>query len=497
MAINIEVTELPSPLLEFGSPGEFTEPKIGLTQAGPFDLRFGAAHKSQVKIGLVGPAEMIDKALRWYERCQNPIMPGMDNLAQYPFFPGFNSTFKATLATNDRWTVVFDEKEGLLEKALELAPRPRFGEVLSLYAQGVQKLANLEAQQPDVVVCCLPESVVRNCWSITSELMPDEYKAIKKHQGGLEQSQMELFGDWGVEEQPEDLLFRDFRRALKAHAMRSHMPIQIGTDRMFVDGNSGQDPATRAWNMSVAMYYKSGGIPWRLKAEGPETCFVGVSFHHLRTTKRHLVHSSVAQAFSTEGDGFAIRGESIPWNPEQGRNVHLTDEQSARLIQKVLEQYRERTGGDPLRIVLHKTSKLNAQEVAGFTNALKHIPIVEMVNLMPSMFRLVQYGSYPPKRGTVCRINDDATYLFTTGYMPEWGTYPGPHIPTPVRLLSTEGTNMYRVAADVMGLTRMNWNTAQNTNGQPITIRFARQVGGIMSELGDDTEPLSSYRYYM
>lgn len=116
MAINIEVTELPSPLLEFGSPGEFTEPKIGLTQAGPFDLRFGAAHKSQVKIGLVGPAEMIDKALRWYERCQNPIMPGMDNLAQYPFFPGFNNTFKATLAANDRWTVVFDEKEGLLEK---------------------------------------------------------------------------------------------------------------------------------------------------------------------------------------------------------------------------------------------------------------------------------------------------------------------------------------------------------------------------------------------
>jgi hypothetical protein len=69
--------------------------------------------------------------------------------------------------------------------------------------------------------------------------------------------------------------------------------------------------------------------------------------------------------------------------------------------------------------------------------------------------------------------------------------------PTPVRLLMREGTNMYHVATDVMGLTRMNWNTAQNTNGQPITIRFARQVGRIMAELGEEVEPLSSYRYYM
>jgi hypothetical protein len=166
-------------------------------------------------------------------------------------------------------------------------------------------------------------------------------------------------------------------------------------------------------------------------------------------------------------------------------------------MRKVLEQYRERTGGEPLRVVLHKTSKFNEQEIVGFKHALRDIPLTEMVNLMPSMFRLVQYGSYPPKRGTMCRVNQNATYLFTTGFIPEWGTYPGPHIPTPVRLLTGDPLNMYRVATDVMGLTRMNWNTAQNTNGQPITIRFARQVGGIMAELGEEVEPLSSYRYYM
>jgi hypothetical protein len=45
----------------------------------------------------------------------------------------------------------------------------------------------------------------------------------------------------------------------------------------------------------------------------------------------------------------------------------------------------------------------------------------------------------------------------------------------------------------------MNWNTASTTGGQPVTLGFARQVGGIMAEYGRTTEerPLSSFRFYM
>jgi antirestriction protein ArdC len=49
---------------------------------------------------------------------------------------------------------------------------------------------------------------------------------------------------------------------------------------------------------------------WRARPRTEETCFVGVSFHHLRTTRRHIVYSSVAQAFSSDGEGFALRGEA-------------------------------------------------------------------------------------------------------------------------------------------------------------------------------------------
>jgi hypothetical protein len=81
--------------------------------------------------------------------------------------------------------------------------------------------------------------------------------------------------------------------------------------------------------------------------------------------------------------------------------------------------------------------------------------------------------------------------------MPEWNTYPGPHIPAPVKLVSDDDIDMHRVASDILGLARMNWNTASMSSGYPVTLFFARRVGGIMAEVGEDQDPQPSFRYYM
>lgn len=495
MSINIEVKQLPQPLLEFGGPGLFLDQKEGLSQAGPFDLRFGGAHRNQVRVGVVGPTEMVDKAVEWIERCKKPILSDMSNLNQYPPFLGFEEVFKARLDLSPKWIVEFKDEDQEIEKILQLKPRERFEQAVDLYSAAVSRIASQEVK-PDIVFCCIPESVVRVCWSISRDLSNSEWKTIQKRKNDQRAGQMLLPGMDDFEETTEDLLYRDFRRALKAQAMKAKMPIQIAREALLVDSEKTQDAASRAWNMSVALYYKAGGIPWRISTKGPETCFVGISFHHLRTNKRHLIRSSIAQAFSTEGDGFALRGDEVPFDPKQGYEVHLTEEQAARLATKVLDRYKNLSGGEPLRVVFHKTSKFNDAEREGFRAALRNVPIVELINLSPSMFRLVQFGQYPPRRGTLCRVNDQSVYLFTSGFMPEWGTYPGPHIPSPLRLVTNDDIDVERAAADVLGLTRMNWNTAQNTNSQPVTIRFARQVGGIMAEV-EDGEEEASYRYYM
>jgi hypothetical protein len=406
----------------------------------------------------------------------------------YIDFPGFESAFQTKLEGNVAPEIEIGDK---LRAALNRQKGQVFDAVLSVYEEGIRQLNSSRAV--DVVICCLPAEVLVTCWSTRRLLTAIEKKQLKAAQKA-DPAQLSFDGLWTVDDTPESLLQRDFRRALKARAMQIGMPIQIATSNLLLDNKASQDPATRAWNSTVALFFKGGGIPWRVRTEGPETCYVGISFHYLRTNKSDLMYSSLAQAFSSEGEGFALKGDTVPRSTDRRKVPQLTKEQAEALGRRIVSEYRERTGKDPSRVVLHKTTRFNEIERDGFETALGQIPVVEFVNIAPSDFRLVQRAAYPPKRGTLCRINNEASYLFTTGYMPEWNTYPGMHIPVPVRINTDRATDLIRAANEVLSLARMN--TAFDTTGAPITLRFARQVGGIMAEAGQ-SKPNPSYRFYM
>jgi hypothetical protein len=489
--MQISVIELPTPELEFGDDKQFfTDPRVGLAAAGPFSLRFGRAHIAKLRIGLVGVREQLPDARAWYRRCQSSIATGKSSQPMYIDYPGFESVFQTKLESNSAPEIEISEK---LRVALKRPKNQVFDAVLDVYEGGIRQLAVYNAV--DVVICCLPSEVLATCWSTKRSLTAIEKKQLKAARNA-DPSQLSFEALWTVDDTPESLLQRDFRRALKAKAMQIGMPIQIATSNLFLDNQASQDPATRAWNSTVALFFKGGGIPWRVRTEGPETCFVGISFHYLRTNKSDLMYSSLAQAFSSEGEGFALKGDTVPRSTDRRKVPQLSKDQADLLGQRIVSEYRERTGKDPSRVVLHKTTRFNEAEREGFDAALKQIPVVEFVNIAPSDFRLVQRAAYPPKRGTLCRINNEASYLFTTGYIPEWNTYPGMHIPVPVRIHTDRATDLIRTANEVLSLARMNWNTAFDTTGAPITLRFARVVGGIMAEAGQ-TRPNPSYRFYM
>jgi hypothetical protein len=149
------------------------------------------------------------------------------------------------------------------------------------------------------------------------------------------------------------------------------------------------------------------------------------------------VFSSLAQAFSSEGEGFALRGEALPWDAED-RRPHLGEQQAHDLLLKVVKVYRERLGRNPVRTVIHKTSAFTAEERAGIRRALSAIPVVEMETLRSTEFRLLRQGTYPPHRGTLCGF-EQASFLYTTGYSSQRGTYDGPHIPAPLEMAGPRG----------------------------------------------------------
>jgi len=500
MTIEFDVQELDAPQLQFGGSATHSDPKIGLELAGPFDLRFQAARKTEVRVGLVGPRASLEDAEAWLRRSCEPIPAiGEPNLLHKPF-PGFGAVFRSSLILDDHWRHALDGPlhDELGQALSEPDPRSRFDRTLRLYVEGLRHLAERDALRPDVVMACLPDELLDRTKTVTRSLSAAERRKASELRKRRANDQMSFYDLWeDVEETSEEFVRRDFRQALKAQAMRLRMPIQIGTSHLFHDRNDNEPAATRAWNSSVALYYKSGGVPWRLPEGRLETCFVGISFRHFRTTQRHVVRSSIAQAFSTEGEGFALRGEDVPWTSEQGRNVRLTEEQAHRLATSVLDAYRSRAGTNPLRLVFHKTSMFNAAERSGFGSALRDVPIVEFVTLVPSAFRLLRFGPYPPQVGTICSVNRHRTFLFTSGFIPDLGTYPGPHVPQPFEVRTSKKSDPGSAAREVFDLVRMNWNSADIRAKWPVTLSYSRRIGGILDEFGEIDTPATSFRYFL
>ncbi len=495
----MRLIHLPEPTVEFGE-GESSAIREGLAMYGPYSLRLGPAHPSAVRVGVVGTPESVAGARGFLERMAKRVHSGRPRALLTPDYPGFSNAFRSTLAADARWVVELDPS--VVDEALALPPYQAFESCLKLWADGVRGLVRDVA--PDVVVCALPAEVLDRC-RVVDVPRPKRSgrtgRSRRTKKGAVEQLELDLFdsGAGSIEEasqpQTSDLRSRNFRRALKAAAMDDRVPIQLVTPSLYEEGGKQQDPATRAWNLSVALFYKAGGLPWRARAEIEHTCFVGISFHHLYASDRHVMFSSLAQAFSTEGDGFALRGGEIPWDPID-RRPHLDEAQSEELLRKVMVAYRGHVGRNPLRIVIHKTSEFTREERQGMMRALTDVPAVELQTVRSTDFRLLRQGTYPPHRGTLA-IFGDTSYLFSTGYTDVRETYEGPHIPVPLELVGASGTSAELCARELLSLSKMNWNSARDHIAFPISLAFARQVGLVMAEIPRDAEPHPLYRFYM
>ena len=159
--MQISVIELPTPELEFGDDKQyFSDPRVGLTAAGPFSLRFGRAHISRLRIGLVGVEEQLRDARAWYRRCQGPISTGKPSQPMYLDYPGFENAFQTKLEVSGAPEIDVTQK---LRVALARPKNYVFDSVLAVYEEGIRRLA--ETSAVDVVICCLPPEVLATCWS--------------------------------------------------------------------------------------------------------------------------------------------------------------------------------------------------------------------------------------------------------------------------------------------------------------------------------------------
>jgi hypothetical protein len=185
---------------------------------------------------------------------------------------------------------------------------------------------------------------------------------------------------------------------------------------------------------------------------------------------------------------------------EDDRQLHLTRDDIAALLKRVLTDFQREHKHLPARVVVHKTSVFNTAETAGCDDALAELRVNsrDLLNVRDSLIRLFRHGQYPPLRGTFVNFDESCSILYTRGSIDFYQMYPGMYVPRSLELVSAKTEQSPKVLAqEILALTKMNWNNTQFDAAFPITVKAARQVGSILRYLDSDAAIQQSYAFYM
>jgi hypothetical protein len=115
-------------------------------------------------------------------------------------------------------------------------------------------------------------------------------------------------------------------------------------------------------------------------------------------------------------------------------------------------------------------------------------------------FNQTEFVAYPVLRGTALILDEKNAYLWTNGYVPQLATYIGPEAPNPlfITLLRSKHPmpKIESVLSDIIGLTKINYNSCNYNDSLPITVQFARMIGEVLtmgSAKGSEKQPFKFY----
>jgi hypothetical protein len=498
------------PRLLFAGGGMSVDPKAGIERFGPYEADKVA--KPVIRVGIVGTGVGIQTFAAYLDRCRGRVPAGLNDKGKpydvlcSPDFPGCGDdrSFRCVFVTDGAiQRVVPDE---YFEQAVKPANESeRLRGVVELVTKELAALADMESA-PDVVAFVMPKVVEDECATVGDAFRGVKVKLTlgqkferKLQKGLVNEGQRFLKLDFDAPEEEGETLrgFWNIHHALKAHCMKYGLPSQLIWQTTLTGEGGRQDPSSVAWNILTALYYKAGCRPWHLYGLPDNTCYVGVSFYRETPYANADMQSSLAQVFGS-GEGLVLKGQKAIVDKKLDSKAHLDAQGAEQLLRQSVTLYTSQYHQQPRRVVLHKTSRFWPDELAGFRKGLGDITHFDFLTLETLHTRFMRVGKEPPLRGTGIILGDRNYLLFTMGYVPYFRLYPGHRIPRPLEIVEHYGQSpAQEVCREILALTKLNWNSCAFGSSLPITIRFARHVGKILTEMPAGVPPQTKYKFYM
>lgn len=508
----LALVHVDEPTLTFGFDQSATYPKDGLFLYGPMK----PYRAREIRIGAIGSAAGLDRLCRWMKSVSGYIQAFNDKAHHAPF-PGVEAAFGIVWPDQPHQTIVLED--GALETRIRYDDRHRrVFDTVELLVVELLKFKRRSDVRPDLWVVVLPEDVSR--YGRPKSRVPKEERVPTPHAAdpAIKRQGREapfLF--------PEDELARlpyqyevNVHNQLKARLLEHEIVTQLIRETTltpydFVNKlgrpiRGVQDPATTAWNLITTLYYKVAGPPWRLTNVRPDVCYIGLVYKEDPSRSASQRVCCGAQMFLATGEGLVFRGHLGPWDSIREGEHHLDEETAEKIIAEVVESYRDEHDRSPAEIFIHGRTRFTKAEWQGFQKGAKGVDQISAIQIQPSKdIKLYRDKTFDVDatlnlaRGTALLMDDRTAYLWTSGFIPRLQTYPGWEVPNTYRIFVQHGAvDTSTVLSDVLGLTKLNFNTCIYGDGQPVTLRFADAIGEILTAGHEfkNLKPLP-FKYYI
>lgn len=273
------------------------------------------------------------------------------------------------------------------------------------------------------------------------------------------------------------------------------------------------------WWLSLSYYVKSLRTPWVLDTLDKTTAFAGIGYSVAHRDGSTDIVLGCSHIYNSQGQGLKYRLSKVEdqlfWDRQE--RPHLSYKDAYKFGLSIIDLFYNTMNEFPKRVVVHKRTYFTKDEVNGLKdsllgNGIQDIDLVE-INFEDDMrfvaSKLKQDGmpdidNFAIPRGTCILLNNFEALLWTHGVVPSVQNpnfkyyLGGRYIPGPLRVIKHYGkSNIGLIANEILGLTKMNWNSFDLYSQLPATVNSSNEIARIGKLLSKKEGITYDYRYFI